>query len=128
MDPIADLLIRIKNAQRAGHQTVEIPFSKIKLEIAKIMQREGFLAAIDRKGAKAKERLELTLKYDQGTPAIQDMKRVSRTGQRVYIKADQIRPIKQGYGVAIISTPRGLKTDKEARKEKVGGEILCEIW
>jgi len=128
MDPIADFIIRIKNAQRAGRQTVEIPFSGIKYEIAKLLQREGFLAGVEKKGAKTTERLELVLKYDQGAPAVQEMRRISRIGQRKYIKAAEIKPVRQGYGLAIISTPQGLLTDKEARKQRLGGEILFEIW
>lgn len=128
MDPISDLLIRIKNAQRAGHESAEIPFSKMKLEIARIMEKEGFLGKVDRKGAKPKEKLVVNLRYNQGSPAIQDLKRISKSGQRIYFSADKIRPVKQGYGLAIISTSQGLMTDKEARQKKVGGEMICQIW
>ncbi len=128
MDPIADMLNRIKNAQKIGHQTLEIPFSKMKFEIAKIMEREGLLGKTEKKGLKAKQTLVLKLKYDQGAGAISDLRRKSKPGCRLYVGASEIRPIKQGYGLAIISTSRGLMTDKEARKNKIGGEILCEIW
>jgi len=128
MDPIADLLVRIQNAQRAGRDSLEVPFSKIKFEIAKILEKEGFLSGVEKRGAKTKEKLEISLKYNQGVPAIQELRRISRLGQRVYIKADKNKPVKQGYGIAIISTPDGLMTDREARKKKIGGEILCEVW
>ena len=128
MDPIADLLVRIKNAQAASHESVEIPFSKAKLAIAKILEREGFVGAVEKKGLKNKEKIEIVLKYDQGAPAISELKRVSKPGQRIYISGDKVRSVKQGYGRAIISTSRGLMTDKEAKKNKVGGEILCQVW
>ncbi len=128
MDPIADLLNRIKNAQKVGHESVEIPFSKAKFELAKILNREGFIVSVEKKGAKNREKLELKLKYNQGIPAIQDLRRVSKPGQRIYASVQKIKPVKQGYGLAIISTSFGLMTDKEARKNKLGGEILCEIW
>ena len=128
MDPISDLLIRIKNSQKAGLETLEMPFSKIKFAVAKILAQEGFISGVERKGSKVKERLEVILKYEQGVPAIQDLKRVSKPGQRHYIKTEKIKAIKQGYGTAIISTSQGLMTDKEAKKKRLGGEVLCEIW
>jgi len=128
MDPIADLLVRIKNAQASGHESVEIPFSKAKLAIAKILEREGFVGQVEKKGLKNKEKIEIILKYDQGAPAISELKRVSKPGQRIYVSGDKIRSVKQGYGLAVISTSRGLMTDKEAKKNKVGGEILCQVW
>jgi small subunit ribosomal protein S8 len=128
MDPVSDLLIRIKNAQGAGRESLELPYSKIKFNIAKILEREGFLAGVERKGPKAKERLQLNLKYVQGAPTIQDLRRVSKIGQRIYTSAHKIKRVKQGYGLAIISTSQGLMTDKEAKQKKLGGEILCEIW
>ncbi|PIV38563.1 MAG: 30S ribosomal protein S8 [Candidatus Portnoybacteria bacterium CG02_land_8_20_14_3_00_45_8] len=128
MDIIADLLIQIKNAQQAGRAAVVLPFSKLKLALAKILEKEGFVGSVEKKGAKPKEKLEITLKYDQGLPAIQGVKRISKLGRRLYIQADKIRSVRQGYGVAIISTSQGLMTDKEARRKKLGGEYLCEVW
>jgi len=128
MDPISDLLIRIKNAQKAGQETLEMPFSKIKFAMAKILVQEGFLSGAEKKGSKAKERLEVGLKYEGGAPAIQDLKRASRPGQRRYVKTENIKAIKQGYGLAIISTSQGLMTNKEAKKKRLGGEVLCEVW
>ncbi len=128
MDPIADLLVRIKNAQSTGHETVEAPFSKVKLAIVKILEKEGFLSGAEKKGAKNKEKLEIKLKYDQGAPAIQGLKRVSKPGQRIYITAQNLKPVKQGYGIMIVSTSQGIMTNKDARKRHLGGEVICEIY
>jgi len=128
MDPIADLLVRIKNAQASGHELVEAPFSKVKFAISKILEREGIIGAVEKKGVKNKEKIEITLKYDQGVGAIGEIKRVSKPGQRIYTSSEKIRSVKQGYGLSIISTSQGLMTDKEARKKKIGGEILFQIW
>jgi len=128
MDPISDLLNRIKNAQRAGQEETEIPFSKVKFELAKILAKEGFLESLEKKGQKGKERISVRLKYDKGTGAIQDLKRISRPGQRIYKGNKELRPVRQGYGISVVSTSKGLMTGKEARKNKLGGEIICEIW
>lgn len=121
MDPISDMLTRIRNAQKAEHKSVVIPLSKIKLEISKILKKEGY---IDDFSAK-KMLLQIDLKY----PAvITEIKRVSKPGQRFYVKADKIKQFKSGYGVSIISTSKGLMTNKEARKTGLGGEVLLEIW
>lgn len=128
MDPIADLLVRIKNAQGAGHEILEVPFSNVKLAIAKILEVEGFIGKIERQGIKSKGKLEIKLKYDQGVGIIGGIKRISKPGQRVYAPSKKIKYVKQGYGLAIISTSQGIMSDKDARKKKIGGEILCEIW
>lgn len=127
-DPISDMLIRIKNAQAAGRASVGIPFSKVKLELAKIIQKEGFVGRIDEKGKKSGREIVVDLKYDQGVPAIEDIIRKSKPSRRIYIGKEEIRSVRQGYGRAIISTSKGLLTDKEARKAGLGGEIICEIW
>ncbi len=128
MDPIADMLIRIKNAQMARHETVLIPYSKLKFEIAKILKRDGWISDFSKKGKKVKKYVEVNLKYSEGEPKISDLRRISKPSRKVYIKADAIKIIRQGFGSAIISTPDGLLTDKEAKAKKVGGEVLCEIW
>lgn len=128
MDPISDMLIRIKNAQAAGHETVEMPSSKAKFELGKILKQNGYLESIEKKKAKNKEKIALKLKYNQGVPAIREVKRISRPGCRIYIKSGKIRPIKQGYGAVIISTSKGLMLGSEAKKAKLGGEVICEIW
>jgi len=128
MDQIADLLVRIKNAQASGHPSVEVPFSKVKMAMAKILEQEGLFGRVEKKGLKSKEKIEIILKYDQGVPVINDLKRISKLGQRIYVSSDKIRAVKQGYGLAIISTSQGLMTDKEAKKKNLGGEVLCQIW
>lgn len=128
MDPIADLLVRIKNAQAAGHETLAVPFSKVKLNLLKILENNGLIESLERKGVKSKERIEVGLKYHQGAPAIAGLKRISCPGQRIYLGAKKIRPVKQGYGLTIVSTSQGLMTGLEAKKKKLGGEILCQVW
>lgn len=128
MDPISDMLIRIKNAQKAGHPSIEIPFSKLKFALAKILEKEKLISVVEEKGKKSAGRIHIILKYNQGQPAIQDLRRISRPSRRVYLKKENIWPVKQGYGIAIISTSKGLMTGKEARKAGLGGEVICEVW
>ena len=129
VDPIADMLIRIKNAQAVKKPFVKIPYSNLKFSIAKILEREGFIELAEKKGRVPKRVIEIKLKYEEdGRPAISGMKRISKPGQRIYLPANKIKKTKQGYGISIISTSKGLLTDKECRKQKVGGEVLCEVW
>ncbi|MBI4709123.1 MAG: 30S ribosomal protein S8 [Candidatus Portnoybacteria bacterium] len=128
MDTISDMLIRIKNAQAAGRPNVEMPFSNLKFALAKILEKENFIGGIEEKGKKANHKISITLRYDEGQGAIQGVLRKSKPGRRLYLKKGQIWPVKQGYGRAIISTSKGLMTNKEAKKAGLGGEILCEIW
>ena len=134
-DPISDLLIRIKNAQMVSHDQVLIPFSKMKFAIANVLKADGYLTEVERKkksaiGGKKTEHeyLLLTLKYQEGEGAIQDIKIISKPSRRMYIKADNIRPVRSGYGLAIISTSQGVMNSRDARKQKLGGELICEIW
>ena len=127
-DPITDLLNRIKNAQAVLHQTVDIPFSNLKYEIAKLLKKGGFLEKVEKKGKNTKRIIEVSLKYEEKKPAITGLYRISKPGQRIYVKAKKIRRVRGGYGFSIISTPKGLMTDKEARKQKLGGEVMCEVW
>jgi len=127
-DPIADMLNRIKNAQAVDHPTVEMPFSNLRYEIAKILEENGFIEKAEKKGRKTKKTIEIILKYQDKTPAISGVKKISKPGQRIYLGSAQIKKTKEGYGMAIISTSKGLMTGKEARKQKIGGEILLEIW
>jgi small subunit ribosomal protein S8 len=128
MDPISDMLTAIRNAQRVSKDTVSIPFSNLKYEIAKILERERFIGKVERKGRKERKKIEITLKYEDKRPAISGLKRISKSGQRVYKSHNLIKRVKGGYGIAIISTSKGLLADKEARKKKLGGEVICEIW
>jgi len=127
-DPITDLLNQIRNAQAVGKTEVLIPLSKIKNEIANLLSKEGFVGEV-KKGMKGKiKALKITLKYDNGVPAIAGLKRVSKPGQRIYDSVHEIKRVHGGYGISIVSTSKGLMTNKEARKQKIGGEIICQIW
>jgi len=127
-DPISDMLTVIRNALAVKHPTVSIPFSNLNYEIAKILEKNGFIEKITKTGRKTKRFIEISLKYDGASPTISGLKRISKPGQRIYLPAKHIKKIKGGYGIAVISTSKGLMTDKEARKQKLGGEIICEIW
>jgi small subunit ribosomal protein S8 len=127
-DPIADMLNRIKNAQAVNHPTVEMPFSNFKYEIAKILEKNGFVEKIEKKGRKARKTMEIVLKYRDKAPVISGIRRISKPGQRIYLSSGEIKKVKEGYGMAILSTSKGLMTDREAKKQKMGGEVLCEIW
>ena len=127
-DPITDMLNQIRNAQAVGKTEVLIPLSKIKNEIAMILSKEGFVGEI-KKAAKDKIKgLKISLKYENELPAIAGFKRVSKPGQRIYEGFSEIRKVHGGYGMSIVSTSKGLMTNKEARKQKLGGEIICQVW
>jgi len=128
MDPIADMLTSIRNAQAVSKETVSFSFSKIKFEIAKLFKKEGFIDKVDKKRRGVKRIIEISLKYDEKKPVISGLKKVSKPGQRLYFGAQEIKLVRSGYGIAIVSTSKGLMTNKEARKQKIGGEIICEIW
>ncbi len=130
-DPIADMLTRIRNANMVSLTEVEMPSSKLKVELAKLLKSEGYVedyAVIEKEGSAFKT-LKITLKYDEKSkPVITNLKRVSRPGLRNYCKAKDIPQVLGGMGIAIISTSKGLLTDRKAKKENVGGEILCYVW
>jgi len=128
MDPISDMLTIIRNALAVKKETVSIPFSNLKYEIARILEKKDLVEKVEKKGKKVKKNIEITLKYQDGVPVISGLKRISKPGQRIYLDSRKIKKVKGGYGIAIISTSRGLLTNEEAKKQKVGGEILCEIW
>ncbi len=125
-DPIADMLTRIRNAQSAGKADVTMPSSKAKLAIAGVMKEEGYVADFS-VSSDAKPNMTVTLKYYQGNPVIDEMKRVSRPGLRIYKNKDELPKVLNGLGVAIISTSAGVMTDKKARSEGRGGEVICTI-
>ncbi|CAN5166417.1 30S ribosomal protein S8 [soil metagenome] len=128
-DPIADMLTRIRNAIAANHSRVDIPGSKLKLEVARILKEEGYINNFVTKGEGVKYMIRIFLRYDaKGTSSITHLSRVSRPGRRVYVGATGIPRVLGGYGVNIVSTSRGLMSGKNARKENVGGEILAEIY
>jgi len=128
MDPISDMLTQIRNAQAVKKETVNVSFSNLKYEIAKVLEKEGFLKKVGKQGKKTRKKIEIILKYDSGTPVISGLRRISKPGQRIYKKRREIKRVKGGYGKTIISTSKGLMTDREARKQKLGGEVICEVW
>ncbi len=127
-DPIADMIIRIKNASDSKKESVTLPYSKLKLAILDVLLKEGFIKSFGKKGKKVAKFIEVGLVYSDGMPKIHGVDRVSKTSKRVYQKAKDIRPVKSGFGALIISTPQGIITDKIARAEHVGGEVLFKIW
>jgi len=128
-DPVADLITRLTNAGAVNKQSVSVPFSMFKMAIAEKLKEVGYVKNIEKKGKKVKKTLDVTLKYDEaGNHAIQGVKRISKPGRRLYKSANQIVSVRYGHGALLLSTPKGIKTDKEARKEKIGGEALFEIW
>ena len=128
-DPIADMLTRIRNAIAANHSRVDIPGSKLKMEVARILKEEGYINNFVTKGEDVKYVIRIFLRYDaKGTSSITHLSRVSRPGRRVYVAASGIPRVLGGYGVNIVSTSRGLMSGKKARQENVGGEILAEIY
>lgn len=128
-DPIADLLTRIRNALLAKHDRLDVPASKLKAEVCRLLKAEGFIDEYEQIEGHPVGSLRVYLRYsDQGQPAIRRMTRVSKPGRRVYRGADEIEPVLNGLGVSIVSTSKGLMSDTQARTERVGGEVLCEIW
>ena len=128
-DPIADMLTRIRNANMVSHPEVEMPSSKLKVELAKVLKEEGYITDYYEKEIGKFKVLVITLKYDEtNKPVISNLKRISKTGLRVYSKAKDLPQVFGGLGIAIISTSKGLMTDRKARKENLGGEVLCYVW
>jgi len=128
-DPIADMLTRIRNGSKAKLEKVDIPSSKLKLEIAKILKDEGYIKNIKMVKDRRQGVIRVYLKYtDDEIPVIQGLKRVSRPGCRIYTGNDAIPKVLAGLGVAILSTPKGIQTGKQAKKDNVGGEVLCHVW
>lgn len=128
-DPIADMLTRIRNANMVSHETVEMPSSKLKVELAKLLKDEGYITSYSTKTEGKFSFLIIVLKYDEKhKPVISNLKRMSKPGLRSYCKSKNLPKVFGGLGVAIISTSKGLMTDRKARKENLGGEILCYVW
>lgn len=126
-DPIADLLSRIRNAALARKAELTVPASRVKFEIAKILEREGFVSRVERLERKPRAELTLTLKFQNGEPAIREVKRISKPGRRVYTGWQEIPRVKSGFGLAIISTSQGIMTGDDARRRKLGGEFMAEV-
>lgn len=127
-DPISDMIIRIKNASVSKKESVVFPYSKLKIAILDTLMKEGYIVSFGKKGKKVVKFIEVVLKYENGESKIQGVSRVSKSSKRVYQKSNDIRPVKNGLGRLIISTPKGILTDKQAKLEKVGGEALFKIW
>ncbi len=127
-DPVADFLARIRNAIRARHQKLDVPASKLKAEIARILKEEGYISNYKTQEEDGKQILRVYLKYGGQEAAIRDLARISRPGCRVYIGRDEIKRVQGGLGISIMTTPKGVMTGRQARREGVGGEVLCEVW
>ena len=128
-DPIADMLTRIRNAAQVSHETVEIPSSKLKVELAKVLKEEGYITDFEVKAAGKFNVISITLKYDENKKSvITKLQRVSKPGLKTYSKAKNLEKVLGGLGIAIVSTNKGLMTDRKARKENVGGEVLCYVY
>ena len=127
-DPIGDMIARVKNAQARKHKKVGLPSSKFKSKIADILKNEGFIKDFKVSTEEKKNILSLELKYHAGNPVISNFERVSKPGRRIFSSADSLPKINNGLGIAILSTPKGVMTDIDARKQKVGGEIVCKVF
>ena len=127
-DPIGDMLARIKNSQMRGQKKVEMPSSKFKTKIAEVLKEEGFIIDHKVEEKEKKQNLIITLKYNSGDPVINTIERVSKPGRRIFSSAESLPKINNGLGIAIISTPKGVMTDVNARKQKIGGEIICKVF
>ena len=127
-DPIGDMIARVKNAQARNHKKVELPSSNFKVKIAEILKNEGFVKDFKVNSENNKNLLSLELKYHSGNPVINTFERVSKPGRRIFSSADSLPKINNGLGIAILSTPKGVMTDIDARKQRVGGEIICKVF
>lgn len=128
-DPISDLLARIRNAILAKHDRLDVPASKLKQEVCRILKEEGYIENLAKVEKQPVPDLRIFLRYDRhGAPAIQHLARVSKPGRRVYRGAEEVPTVRNGLGTAILSTSSGVLTDRQAREKRVGGEVLCEIW
>lgn len=128
-DPIGDMLARIRNAGQARHRETRVPASKLKLAVARVLAEAGFLGTVRHDDHDGKPILVVGIRYDEnGRPLIDGLRRVSRPGRRVYVGSDEVRRVRHGLGVAVISTSKGVLSDQAAREAHVGGEVLCEVW
>jgi len=127
-DPIGDMLARIKNSLLRNHKKVELPSSKFKIKIAEVLKNEGYIIDYKVSSDKKKPNLEIFLKYNYGSPVISSIQRVSKPGRRIFSSAESLPKINNGLGIAIVSTPKGVMSDGDARKQKIGGEIICKVF
>ena len=127
-DPIGDMIARIKNAQLRNHKKIELPSSNFKVKIADVLKNEGYIIDYKKFSELNKSKLEISLKYHYGNPVISSIQRVSKPGRRIFSSAESLPKINNGLGIAIVSTPKGVMTDIDARKQKIGGEIICKVF
>ena len=127
-DPIGDMIARIKNAQLRNHKKIELPSSNFKVKIADVLKNEGYIIDYKTFSELNKTKLEISLKYHYGNPVISSIQRVSKPGRRIFSRAESMPKINNGLGIAIVSTPKGVMTDIDARKQKIGGEIICKVF
>ena len=127
-DPIGDMLARIKNSLLRNHKKVELPSSNFKIKIAEVLKNEGYINNYKVSSEDNKSKLEIELKYNYGSPVISTIQRVSKPGRRIFSSAESLPKINNGLGIAIVSTPKGVMTDIDARKQKIGGEIICKVF
>jgi len=128
MDPISDMLIRIQNGYRATQATVVVPYSRLKEAIARVLEARRYIAGFEKRGRKVRKFLEVKLRYEGSTPALVAVRRISKSSRRSYLKCCEIRPVRQGYGLLIVSTSQGVMSGEEARKAGLGGEAMAEVW
>jgi len=128
VDPVSNFLAKLKNASLAGKASISVPSSKFIESIAALLKQENFIKDFSKKGKKVVKTLEVELMYEEGKPRITDVERVSKFSRRVYQGAKDLKPVRNGYGIMVLTTPKGILSDKTARKEKVGGEALFKIW
>ena len=127
-DPIADMLVRVMNGYRAKKPAVVLPYSKMKESIARVLEARGYIAGYEKKGRKIRKFLDITLRYDDGAPALEGVRRVSKASRRLYAGTSEIRRVRQGHGLVIVSTSKGLMSGEDAHKAGVGGELIAEVW
>ena len=127
-DPIGDMIARIKNASLRNYRKVQIPSSKFKIKIADVLKNEGYIINYTVENENGKENLLIDLKYNSGNPVINSIQRISKPGRRIFSSAESLPKVSNGLGIAIISTPKGVMTDQDARKNQVGGEIICKVF
>jgi small subunit ribosomal protein S8 len=128
MDPIADFLVALKNASKVSHESVVMPYSKVKHALSRTLHESGYIAGFEKAKREGKDVIKVTLAYRDGTPRITDVARVSKPSRRVYVGVRDIRPVKFGHGLLVLSTPKGILTSDQALKERVGGEAVCKLW
>ena len=128
MDAVSDFFIRIKNGYRAKKAMVVVPHSKLKAEIARVLQARGYVGAVEKKGRRVRKFLELELRYPSNAPALESVRLISKPSRKMYLKKNEIRPVRQGFGLLIVSTSRGVMSGEEARRAGLGGMAIAEVW